>query len=102
MHPKFGGNSARKVLQRFHKDAVLILKAAETFINFTAVSIQLNFSHILNFKVASYSACYLTNGVYIRYLLEKHTSENKVRVIAVVKMQGPCMVLQFFMFYKKK
>ena len=42
------------------------LKAAETFINFTAVSMQINFSRIISFKVASYSACYLNNGVYIR------------------------------------
>ena len=39
---------------------------------------QVNFVHIISFKVASYSACYLTNGVYIRYLLEKLTRENKV------------------------
>ena len=29
---------------------------------------QTNFSHIISFKVASYSACYLTNGDHIRYL----------------------------------
>ena len=44
-----------------------IFKAAESFINVTAISMQINFSHIISFKVASYSACYLTNGVYIRY-----------------------------------
>ena len=59
-------NLAAKVAKfcRFHQDAVLILTAAETFINFRAVSMQIIFSHI-RFKVASYSACYLTNGVYI-------------------------------------
>ena len=66
---------------------MLILKAAETVINFTALSMQINFIfvtyNIISFKVASYSACYLTNGDYIRYLLEKLTRENKV--IAVVK-----------------
>ena len=50
---------------------------------FSAVSMQVNFSHIISFKVASYSACYFTNSVYLRYLLEKLTRENKV--IAVVK-----------------
>ena len=54
---------------RFHQDAVLILKAAETFINFTAISLYINFSDIISFKVVSHSACYLTNGDYIRYLL---------------------------------
>ena len=58
-------------------------EAAETFINFTAISMQINFSHIISFKVASYSACYLTNGDNTRYLLEKVTRENKV--IAAVK-----------------
>ena len=47
----------------------------EKFDLFTATQ---NFSHIINFKVASYSACYLTNGDYIRYLFEKLTRENKV------------------------
>ena len=28
---------------------------------------QMNFSYILGFKVASYSACYLTNGDHIGY-----------------------------------
>ena len=37
--------------------------------NFTAISMQINFSHIISLKVASYSACYLTNCDYIRYLL---------------------------------
>ena len=32
---------------------------------------QIKFSQIISFKVASYSACYLTNGDYIRYLHEK-------------------------------
>ena len=59
-------------------------EAAETVINFTALSMQINFSsHIISFKVASYSACYLTKGDYIEYLLVKLTRENKV--IAVVK-----------------
>ena len=49
----------------------------------TALSMQVNFTLIINFKVASYSACYLTIGDYIRYLLEKLTRENKV--IAAVK-----------------
>ena len=57
---------------------VLILKAAETVINFTALSLQINVSHLISFKVASYSASYLTNGDYIKYLLEKLTRENKV------------------------
>ena len=35
------------------------------------------------FEVASYSACYLTNGDYISNLFEKLTRENKV--IAAVK-----------------
>ena len=60
-----------------------MLKAAETFINFTKVSMQIIFSNIVSFKVVSYSACYLTNGDYIRYLLEKLTPENKV--LAAVK-----------------
>ena len=54
------------------------LKAAETVINFTALSMQINFCHNISFKVASYSACYLTNGDYIRFFLEKLTRENKV------------------------
>ena len=61
----------------------LILKAAETFINFTALSMQINFSLNKGFKVASYSLSYLTNGDYIRYLLDKFTRGNKV--IAAVK-----------------
>ena len=55
---------------RFQYDAVLILKAAETFINFTALSMQINFNHFISFKIASNSAYCLTNGDYIRYLLE--------------------------------
>ena len=62
---------------------MLILKAAETFISFTAVSMQKNFSHIISFQVASTSVCYLSNGVYIRYIREKLTREKKV--IAVGK-----------------
>ena len=69
-----------------HKDAVLVLKAAGTFVNFTAVSMQINFRLIISFKVASYSACYLTNGVYVRYLLEKLTRENSVRGCEEVEM----------------
>ena len=42
-----------------------------------------NFGHIKSFSKASYSVCYLTNGDYIRYLLENPKRENKV--IAVVK-----------------
>ena len=30
---------------------------------------QMNFSHIISFQVASYSACYLINGDYMSYLL---------------------------------
>ena len=37
--------------------------------NFTAISMQINFSHIISFKVASYSTYYSTNGEYIMYLL---------------------------------
>ena len=61
------------------------MKTAEPFINFTAVSMQIKFSHIIGFKVASFSACYLTIGDYIRYLLEKHTRENKVIAAGVKK-----------------
>ena len=61
MHPKLGGNS----------------ETAALIINFTAISMQINFSQIISFKVASYSAYYLTNGDYITYLLEKLTRENK-------------------------
>ena len=43
--------------------------------DFTAISMQINFSNIISFKVASYLACYLTNGDYKSYLL---TRENKV------------------------
>ena len=32
----------------------------------------------MGFKIASYSACYLTNDDYILYLLEKRTRENQV------------------------
>ena len=46
--------------------------------NFTAISTRTNFSHIITFQVASYLACFLTNGDYIRYLQEKLTLENKV------------------------
>ena len=46
------------------------MKAAETVINFTALSMQINFNNIISFKVASYSACSLLNGDSIRYLLE--------------------------------
>ena len=38
---------------------------------------HINFSDIISFKEASYSACYLTNGDYIRYLLEKLTREKQ-------------------------
>ena len=55
------------------------MKAAETLVNFTAVSMQINFSRIISFKVASFSACYLNNGVYIKYLLEKLMRENSDR-----------------------
>ena len=76
----------RKVLQVSLRRRRLILKAAETFINFTALSMQINFSHIIGFRVASNSACNLTNGDYKRYtrnLLEKLTLEKKV--ISAVK-----------------
>ena len=79
MHPILDGHSA-----------ALILKEAETFINFTAILMQKNLSHSISFNVASYLACYLTNGDYIRYLLEKLTRENKV--IAAVKK---CKSFQF-------
>ena len=59
------------------------MKAAETFIIFTALSMQINASHFISFKEASYSACCLNNGDYIKSLLEKLTRENKV--IAAVK-----------------
>ena len=61
---------SREILQ-VSKNAFVISKAAETFVNFTVVSMLKNFSHIISFEGASYSACYLTNGVYIRYLIEK-------------------------------
>ena len=67
----------RRKVCRFHQDSVLILKAAETFINFTVISMQI-VSHRISFKVASLSLCYLTNGHYMRYLFEKLTRENKV------------------------
>ena len=54
------------------------LKAVETFIKYTAILKQINFSQFISFKVASYSACYLTNGDYICSLLEKLTRKNKV------------------------
>ena len=44
---------------------------------FTAISMRINFSHLISFKVASYSVCYLTNGDDIRYLLEKLKRENR-------------------------
>ena len=44
---------------------------------------HINFRHIICLKVASNSACYLTNRDYIRFLLEKLTREDKV--IAVLK-----------------
>ena len=47
---------------------------------------QINFSHVLSFKVALYSACYLTKGDYIRYLLEKPTRENKDHGCEVVEL----------------
>ena len=47
----------RKALQVFLSDAVLFLKAAETVINFTTLSMQINLSHSVRFKVASYSSC---------------------------------------------
>ena len=40
---------------------------------------QINVSHFISFKVASYSACYLTIGDYIRNLLEKLKRENSDR-----------------------
>ena len=52
--------------------------------NFLQVVVSPTTNHIISFKVASYSACYLTNGDYIRYLLKKFTRENKK--IAAVKM----------------
>ena len=70
-------------LAAFLISAILILKAAETFITFTANLMQIKFSHIISFKVASYSACCLTSGDYIRYLLEKLTREKEV--IAAMK-----------------
>ena len=65
-------------------------------INFTAFALQINFSHIIRFQVASYSACYLANGDYMRYLLEKLEWENIV--IAAVK-KWKCF--QFQMKYWK-
>ena len=56
------------------------------------MSMQINFSHILSFEVASYSECYLTNGDYIRYLLEKLTRENKV--IAAVNIWNCSVLIQ--------
>ena len=37
----------------------------------------MKFSHIIAFKVASNSACYLTNCDYVNYILEKTRRENK-------------------------
>ena len=88
MHPKFQSFAGFIKTPRF-----LILKAAETILNFTALSMQINFRHIISFKVASYSACYLTNGDYIRYLIEKLTRENKV--IAAVKKWKCFQLFQF-------
>ena len=81
MHPKFGGNFAPQsfagfVRRRSNFESICDLN------NFTGISMQINFVHT-SFKVALYSACYLTNGDYIRYVLEKLTRENKV--IAAVK-----------------
>ena len=44
MHPKVGGSLKFRAAKfcRFYEDAVSILKAAETFINFAAVSMQKN------------------------------------------------------------
>ena len=66
--------------------------AAETFISLTAILMQMNFSHIIGFKVASYTACYLTNGDYIKQVLEKFTRESKV--IATMK-KWKCFQFQF-------
>ena len=42
-----------------------------------------NFSHIVSIKVASYSACYMTNGDYIKSLFQK--PKNGSKVLAAVK-----------------
>ena len=55
----------------------------ENFVNFTAISMQINFSHFISFELASFAAFHSTNGDYIRYSLEKPTRENEV--IAAVK-----------------
>ena len=82
MHANLAAILRSKVLEVSLRRA-LILKAAETFIKVTAILMQISFSHIISFKVASYSACSLTNGDYIKYFLEKLTHENKV--IATLK-----------------
>ena len=92
MHPKFAAIPRHEILQvslGFHSK----VESSCDLNNFTAISMQTNPSHIISFKVVSYSADYSTNGNYIRALLEKLTRENKV--IAAVKK---CKCFQFFQF----
>ena len=40
-----------------------------------AIAMQLDFSHMISFKIASYSAWYLTNDDYMKYLFGKLNRE---------------------------
>ena len=74
---------------------------------------QKNLSHIISFKVASYSACYLTNGDCVSYLVEKFTRESSEEVemfsisIEIVKAallsykMFSCLLSKFSMLWKK-
>ena len=82
MHPKFGGNSMPQNFAGFIKTPFYFWKQLR-HLSISPRSMQLNSKHIISFKVASYSACYLTNDDCISYLREKLTHGNKV--IAAVK-----------------
>ena len=54
-----------QVLSRFHSN----FECSCDLKNITAISMQVNFSHIINFKNIVIFSVLLTNGDYIRYLL---------------------------------
>ena len=80
---------------------------------------QINSSHIISFKVASYSACYLTNGDYIGYFTwetyawkQSDCGGEEVELFPVLIQivedalfsyeMLPCKLPEFSMFCKKK
>ena len=83
----------------FHYASVLILNAPETN-NFAAISMQINFNHNVNNKLASSSASCLRSGDWIGWVFEKLMCEYNV-IISVKKIfvfkfncsSGECSVI---------